>query len=232
MLYLHQPPPSWGLPSVSPFCVKLETYLRMTKIPYKIKAPSFGKAPTGKIPYITDDGVCLGDSGLIIDYLMRKHGHDLDSWLSPEQKAQSLALRCLLEEHTYFAMLWLRWSDESSWQHVRAYMLKLLPPVLGPLLLPRLRRRFINRVVVQGIGRFSRDDIVRLAKRDIDAFSVWLGDKQYFMGDRPSLVDASLYGFLVHILWTPWTGAVEEHARAKRNLQAYCERMRAEYWAG
>ena len=32
---LHQPPAAWGLPNPSPFCAKLETYLRMAEIPFE-----------------------------------------------------------------------------------------------------------------------------------------------------------------------------------------------------
>lgn len=33
MVTLYQPPGAWGIPSVSPFCVKLETWLRMAGVP-------------------------------------------------------------------------------------------------------------------------------------------------------------------------------------------------------
>ena len=31
--------------------------------------------PLGKSPVITDDGVAMGESGAIVDYIVRKHGH-------------------------------------------------------------------------------------------------------------------------------------------------------------
>ena len=39
MITLHQPPRAWGMPNVSPFCVKLETYLRMTGVEYQVAPP-------------------------------------------------------------------------------------------------------------------------------------------------------------------------------------------------
>lgn len=71
---LYQPPPAFGLPNASPFCMKLETYLRMAEIPYQIKAASFAQAPNGKIPYIEHNGRLIGDSSLIIDYLKQTFG--------------------------------------------------------------------------------------------------------------------------------------------------------------
>ena len=47
----------WGLPSASPFCLKLETYLRMTKLPYEsVVNPDLRLAPYRKLPYIKDNG--------------------------------------------------------------------------------------------------------------------------------------------------------------------------------
>ena len=69
-LLVHQIPSAWGLPSVGPFCLKLETYLRMVKIPYQtvVDATPF-RAPKGKLPWIEHEGKKIGDSGLIIEYL-------------------------------------------------------------------------------------------------------------------------------------------------------------------
>ncbi|MBC7396619.1 MAG: hypothetical protein H7333_04175 [Bdellovibrionales bacterium] len=51
---------------MSPFCVKLETYLRMAKLEYKIKSGLPNKSPNGRIPYVNLDGKLIGDSGIII----------------------------------------------------------------------------------------------------------------------------------------------------------------------
>src|SRR4249919_2501259 len=72
-LTLFQPPTRpWNTPNLSPFCTKLECYLRMVEIPYKTAAMQIGKAPKGKIPYIARaDGTLVGDSQLIIEELER-----------------------------------------------------------------------------------------------------------------------------------------------------------------
>ena len=44
MIQLHQFAPAWGM-SASPFCLKLETYLRMAEIPYEVVIGEMGKAP-------------------------------------------------------------------------------------------------------------------------------------------------------------------------------------------
>ena len=75
MITLHQFPPALGLPNASPFCLKLELYLRMAGLPYRNRYTlELHKAPKGKLPWIDDDGVTLADSGLIIEYLKGRYG--------------------------------------------------------------------------------------------------------------------------------------------------------------
>lgn len=44
VITLYQPPPAWGLPSLSPFCTKVETYLRMVDLPYRTRSASLRQA--------------------------------------------------------------------------------------------------------------------------------------------------------------------------------------------
>ncbi len=87
MIKVHQFEPAFGLPNASPFCMKLETYLRMTGIAYELSPPDMrdlGKAPKGKLPFIEDNGKIIADSTFIIDHLKTTHGDTLDSWLSAQ----------------------------------------------------------------------------------------------------------------------------------------------------
>ncbi|MBC7944174.1 MAG: glutathione S-transferase N-terminal domain-containing protein, partial [Burkholderiales bacterium] len=83
MIKLYQFEPAFGLPNASPFCMKLETYLRMAGLPFEI-APNANimKAPKGKMPYIEDNGRAIADSSLIIEYLRKTYGDRLDAKLT------------------------------------------------------------------------------------------------------------------------------------------------------
>ena len=114
MLKLYQFERTWGIPNLSPFCCKIETYLRMAGIEYNIKPALPMGAPKGKLPYISDQGKTLGDSRFIIEYLKSAY-HDLDSELTDEELALSTALQRLLEEHLFWVALYSRWqyTDEN-----------------------------------------------------------------------------------------------------------------------
>ena len=111
-IVLHQFAPMFGLPNPSPFCIKLETYLRMAGLSYtasRIKGRI--SSLTGKAPYIERDGKVITDSGLIIEHLERANGHPVDGKLTLAERAQSLAFQRLMEEHLYQVVGYARWLD-------------------------------------------------------------------------------------------------------------------------
>jgi glutathione S-transferase len=228
---LHQPPAAWGLPNPSPFCAKLETYLRMVQIPYELGPGDPRRAPKKKIPYIRHEGRTIGDSQLIIDYLKQRFGDPLDEKLDPDRRALAHVTRRAIEEGLYFAAAYLRWTSEEAWPHLHAVFRPLLPPVVGGVILNTIRRQIVGQMHAQGTGRHSREEILAIVRADIDSFAGLLGDKPYLLGDDPASLDASMYGFLINIVWVPWSSPEKGYVASHGNLVRYCERMKARYWA-
>src|SRR5882672_9312533 len=128
MIKLYQFAPAFGLPNGSPFCMKLETYLRMTGQRFELVSNgNVLKAPKGKLPYIEDNGKLICDSTLIVDYLKATYHDPLDGWLSAEQKAIALAFQRLLEENTYWAVIHTRWVEPEGWAKTRIAFFGALP---------------------------------------------------------------------------------------------------------
>lgn len=230
-LYQGKRPQGWnGIPNISPFCVKLETYLRMAKIEYKPRAADPRKAPKAKIPFIDHDGKRIADSNHIIAHLKQRFGDKVDAHLTAEQRALALALTRMTEEHTYYIGMFFRWGDDVSFQKLGEFFKPLLPKLIGPMILKALRKNFLKTVHLQGVGRHSRAEVLEMGKEDIEAWSALLGDKPYFLGDKPSSLDATMYGFLVNTLWVPWPSEYKDFALTKTNLVAFCDRMHAAYF--
>ena len=51
-----------------------------------------------------------------------------------------------------------------------------------------------------GIGRHSKEEIVAIGRRDLEALSRFLGDKTYMFGDRISRFDATAFGILCNLV--------------------------------
>lgn len=231
MITLFQFDPAFGLPNASAFCMKVETYLRMVGLDYRL-APraNIMKAPKGKMPWIEDDGRVVADSGFILDYLKERYGDPLDAHLAPRERALALAFRRLLEENLYWAVLYTRWFTPEGWVLTRPAFFGGLPPVLRDIV-PALARRGVRKELWgHGIGRHSQDEIYAIGKADLTALAEFLGDKPYFMGEQPTSLDATAYAFLANVLWVPLETPLKAHAQKYPQLEAYCQRMQARYF--
>ncbi len=233
MIKLYQFEPAWGLPNASPFCLKIETYLRMVNLPYEsVYTAEIGKAPKGKMPYIEDRGKVIADSNFIIAYLKSTYGDPLDSNLSRSELAVSLAMRRLIEENLYWTAVHGRWMDESNWPKTKAIFFDSFPPILKNLI-PILARQQIQKSLNgHGMGRHQEAEIYEIGVADVVALSDFLGDKLFFMGDQPTSLDASAYGTLANILWVPIESPIKEQASKLTNLSDFCQRMKERFYAG
>ncbi len=231
MIKLHQFARTWGIPNLSPFCCKLETYLRLSRIPYEVIESMPPKAPKGKLPFIEDDDKKIADSDLIIQHLIQTYGDKLDADLSPAQKATSFAMQRLLEDHLFWVTLYTRWqySDE-NWQVNKKAIFHPFPPLIRDIVASVFRFLIRRQIYGQGIGRHTSEEIFQLGRNDLDALSDFLADKPYFMGDKPTSLDATAFGFLINTIDCPIESPVKEYACRKKNLDDYCQRIMSEYY--
>ena len=87
--------------SCSPPCMKLETFLRMTKTPYENDF-SFKFSKKGKMPWIEYNGQEIADSNFCIEFLKKEFQVDTDSHLSATEKAIARSIRVMLDENTFW----------------------------------------------------------------------------------------------------------------------------------
>ncbi len=72
------------------------------------------------------------------------------------------------------------------------------------------------------LGHASADDLKALAD--------FLADKPYFLGDRPTTLDATTYGFLANVLLVTLDTPHQAAARTHANLCRYVARMTERYF--
>lgn len=227
MIRLHQFAPAFGLPNASPFCMKLEMWLRLAGLPYEaVDIGDVLKAPKRKLPYIEDGVRVVADSTFIVDYLKATYGDPLDGWLSPPQRAVALAFQRLFEENLYWAVVHTRWAEPAGWEKTREAFFGGLAAPLRWFLPALARRGMLAQMQGQGMGRHSAAEIHAIGARDVNAVADFLADKPYLMGTQPCTLDATGYAFLANLLWAPIDSPIRDAARARPNLQAYCERMK------
>lgn len=232
MIKLYRFPPLDRLPSASPFCVKLEAYMRMAGIEYEPRDMTDPrKSPKGKLPFIRDGETVVADSAAIIGYLKSRYGDPLDKDLSAAEQAMALAYRRLMEEHCYFCIVQMRWIREDNWARVKARYFSSLPPPLRWVLPGMVQKQVRRDLHGHGVGRHTDAEINALALADLRAVSELLGDKAYLLGTAPTSLDATGYGFLSSVLHAPFDLSIQAEVDALKNLATYCERIEKQYLA-
>jgi len=227
---LFQFPRMFGIPNVSPYCCKLETWLRIARVPYEVvDTPDPRKGPKGKVPFIEDAGVRIGDSSLIVDHLVRTRGVDPDARLDASQRATALLVQRTLEEHYAFVVLYTHFVRGEGWQHMRVRF-DSVPAIVRPLVGSLVRGRMKKMLWMQGVLRHADEDVLESALRDWRAVLTVLGDGPFFFGDEPSGIDAIVFGALATSLLTPIESPIRDFLRSQPAFVAYADRMLARFF--
>ncbi|TVY40241.1 Failed axon connections-like protein [Lachnellula occidentalis] len=202
----------------SPFVTKLETRLRFAGLAYRTDAGSPKSAPRGKIPYMVISepnssalATSLADSGLIIEKLKGNgYLHDLNTGLSPVQKAHDMALIALLEDKLYFYQVYERWHE--NYYIMRAKVFGFMPYPLQVLVGLLAYRSMSAMLYGQGTSRFSVEEISAFRKQIWESLDALLvvskrnlsvhDDSPFWLlgGTGPSEVDSVLYAFICSTL--------------------------------
>jgi len=230
-LHVYHLPGRWDLVTVSPFCLKLDAFLRMTGIAHEslTAATPFG-GPKKKAPWIEHDGLTMGDSGLIIDYLKDKFGKDPDAGLTDAQRGTAVAIQRLVEENLYWAMVYDRWGRDENWPILKNSVLGDIPAPVRAVLAPYARRAVRKQLEGHGMGLHSPDEIEAIAKKDIDAIAGLLGDGPWFFGEKPGLTDATVYSLLANIAFVAFASPMKDKIASHPNLVEFLDRFKNEFY--
>ncbi len=235
MIKVHKFGPAFGLPDVSPFVCKIEMYLRMAGHMYETLIGDVRKAPRKQLPLVELEGKLLPDSSLIIEELESRRSEKMDAHLSAKERATALAFKSMLEEHFYFGLLFMRWACDDGWAVFEPHLREMLgtmgiPSLMRGMVAKSARKYTTSRTRSQGLGRKPRAEVVGICTQILGAVSEELGDRPYFCGDRPTTYDATAYAFLLGALCPAFDNEVRRDADGRKNLVAYVDRLKAQFW--
>lgn len=78
--------------------------------------------------------------------------------------------------------------------------------------MPTLVRATLKREMHgHGRGRHSREDIYAIGCADLSALAVFLAEKPFFLGEKPTSLDTTGYAFLANLLWAPVASPLKRH---------------------
>jgi glutathione S-transferase len=230
MITLYTFGPAFGLPDPSPFVMKAEMLLKLSKQEYQTNTRGFPRAPKGKLPYIEDGGTIIADSTLIRMHLERKHAVDFDRGLSTRDRGVAWSVEKMLEDHVYWVLVYWRWMKDDNFARGPKGFFKRAPAIIRPLVEKLVRGKVRRNLHGHGIGRHTEAEMTVLCNRAIDALAHVMGDNRYLMGDQPCGADATAFAFIAGGLTPVFETPARDKLASMNNLVAYRDRMMAEFY--
>ncbi len=230
MITLLTFPAGYGVPSLSPFCVKAMCLLEMAGedwSPEYLGDPS--KMPYNKLPVVRIDGTLLAESGNI-QTLLEERGADFYPGLSIRQRAEAQAIQRMAEESLRLALVYERWVRDEGWEDLRKAVFSSIPFVLRGLIANKVRKSVRAGLISHGYARLSEDDLRNWTGRDLATVCTLLDGNRFLFGDRPTAADASLIPVLDMLANLPASTWVRERVRGDARLMDYIAAGRAEIY--
>jgi len=226
---IHQFPAVLGM-QPSSFGLKLETWLRMCGQEHDVSTSVRDLGPKGKVPFANIDGEVMGDSELIIKHLSKSRRKCLEVDLDARQRAKGILIRRLVEEHLYFVLVYSRWVDPDGWRGFQPLFFGPAPALVRGFISKKIRKKVVASLAGQGIARHTPEQVYEKGRVDFLALSTLLGDRMHFLGEGPTQTDASAYGLLANLHYSPIQGPLQEMLKKHKNLIEFVERIKGEYW--
>jgi glutathione S-transferase len=218
----------FGVADNNGYGLKVFAFLKLTGLPFRHEhILDASKAPRGQLPYIVDGSATVGDSETILAYLTKKYHLTLDAALTEAQRTQNLLITRTLDD-LYWVMSYSRWKDERYWRAFRDALLREHPSLTDEVL---TKAREFNglRYYYQGIGRYDPDAAMARGLADLAALATLIPANGYVHGEKPSSIDASIYGFTANIYFydieTPLKKFVVAHDNVVRHCRAIHEAL-------
>lgn len=223
---------------LSPFALKLESWLRLNNLPYELRS-TMTAGPKGKLPYVQfEDGERLGDSNVIIARLKEKCGSDCDAGLTREQRAVAQTVTRMVEEHTIQIIFWWRYCPHirvlARTVQVRERILPFGGCLAGLFMkfwIWGLPKQFGNKFGKRGLAAHSEEELVGFSNDDLRAISDLMGEGPFFFGERATTIDCTLFGHLANFLLLPMDFPQTAFVRKEcPNLLHFMDRFREDFY--
>jgi glutathione S-transferase len=236
IVYLYQFPRSPAIPNLSPFCLKVETWLRMVGLQDQYEVcdeDMWVRSREGKLPFVEVNGKEYPDSSFIIRDLMKmfdKGGNE--ALMSTEAKGAARAIEQMTEGSLLQSYAYVRYGDHAEelfGENIMGKNVNFLVRMFGP---GYVSRKVRGSLAISGIGMHERKEVIGIGLDDLKALSNYLGSRQFFANtDKPTRVDATVFGTLAQILYLPIDTEHKRFIVAEcQNLIAFCDRIKQTYW--
>jgi len=215
MITLFQPNSLFGLPNVSPFCLKLEAFMHWQSIDFKKKLAIPNQGPFRKVPFINYKNTRIGDSSFIIDLLIKDNNISYGSHLD---LSKGHAFSRMMEEHTYWAIVYFRWMDKNTWPKLKDAFFAGIPFFVHPFIVRSARNQAKSALNGQGMGRLSEDLILKRVNKDLNALNDVISQQPFICGEKMTHYDLSIWAILSQFMQCGLTIKLSDLVKDKPEL--------------
>ena len=225
---------AYGLPTISADGLAAIALLRFASIPFSI-SPGASRSMTNAnlLPVVifensstSEPSVCAGLPSLIALFTADLTLPDPNAHLTPFMIAESTAFVTLVTSRFAPARKYELFVNERNYADVWHALVEKQSSFPLNWVLPYLRRRQIKNDLA---GR-QEESLYFDAGIALAALSTRLGSSKFFYGDKPSVLDAIVFGYLATVLYMPLPNAELRGNIAKySNLLSFVTRISSEY---
>lgn len=214
-------------------CLSVKAFLRMCNLHYQVemRLNAESMSPSGSVPFLRCGALVIADVEPIINFVHAK-GIGLSGHLDNPGKADMKAYVSLVNIVLHNAELYVSWCDKSTFREVtKPRFTTSLPWPVNYFLC--WQTKFDVKKKLKSADWYSKslDEVYDEVNNCCHALSERLGSQKYFFGERPTELDAIVFGHLFAILNTPLPdnklcSIIGEY----QNLVELCRRIDVQYF--
>lgn len=225
----------WGLPAIEFNSLRVLALLKFSGVHAEVRKSSNSlRKSNDQFPVFRHHKLKLTTFQAILNHLQNQNcSPDID--LNAVNLSESLAYRTMIEEKLYPAVRYLWWVDEKNYIDLtRPWYARILPFPLNYYYPGRNKReneKLFHSLHPDKEGKEIEHEVYREAEKCLTCLSIRLGENDFFYGNRPTSLDAVVYGCLAPLLKVPFPNRIlQNHAKASMNLDNFVHRIDRTYF--
>ncbi|CAJ0959075.1 unnamed protein product, partial [Mesorhabditis belari] len=234
VVYLFQFPRTKHLPNISPYCLKVESFLRLHGVKYEVRETFKLRSSQGLLPMIELNGRQVGDSGLIIAHL--KKTLNIQDYSDDKEAAQGRVISKACDAftaHTIYKYKILDNSKNFAGEIMTAAKMPNFAKGIATALFARQIRKSANMKIGAQLGIWPDGAHEEMVRDELQMYETLLKNfvGHNLFGDKITEADLTLWSHLATTLYMPFDLLPQKLIREDfPHLKSFTERLRDKLW--
>lgn len=214
-------------------CLSVKAFLRMCQLNFQVEMRTNAEymSPSGHIPFVRCGSLVVAGFEPVVS-LVRNKGTYLSEHLDNSAKADMKAYMSLVNIVLQNAELYVSWCDKTTLAEVtKPRYISVLPWPVNHVICWQKKSSILKKLKSVDWQNKSLGSVYEEVNNCCHALSERLGEQKFFFGDKPTELDAVVFGHLFAILTTPLPdNRLSSIVREYQNLLDLCRRIDIQYF--